>query len=165
MGARQPASLPHLCMGDQVDVDVARGADDVRADAWSRQHGSEPGSSAAAQYQLGGILGAGELQQRVGNVVSDDLVVGAAQGLDKLSLGSQVGWVGAGEPVGAGDVHRKKLPPGRSSCDARGASDQRLAFGSAGQGHDDAFAGLPGLLNLVLLAVQLQGLVDLVCSP
>jgi hypothetical protein len=62
-------------------------------------------------------------------------------------------------------MHREKLPPCRSGRDAGRPPDKGLAFGSPGQGHDDAFASLPGLLDVVLFAVELQCLVDLVGSP
>ena len=52
-----------------------------------------PVSSAASrerrltpEHELGGVLGAGEVEQRLGDVVADDLVVGAAEGLDQSPL-------------------------------------------------------------------------------
>ena len=61
--------------------------------------------AAAAEHQLGGVLRPGELEQRLGDVVADDLVVGAAEGLHQLPLRGEVGRAGAGQPVRAGDVH------------------------------------------------------------
>ena len=43
---------------------------------------------------------AGEVQQRVGHVVADDLVVAAAERLDQPPLRGQRGRVGPGQPVG-----------------------------------------------------------------
>ena len=54
---------------------------------------------------------------------------------------------------------------GRAGRDAGRTTDQGLAFGPAGHRDDDPFAGLPGLRDVVLVAVQLQGLVDLVGGP
>ena len=63
----------------------------------------------------------------VRHVVADDLVVGAAEGLDQQSLGGQGRGVGAGEPVGAGDVDGEQVAArwtGRRSA-PRGGSGSR----------------------------------------
>ena len=39
----------------------------------------EPAPPAGAEHELGGVDAAGEVEQRVGDVVADDLVVGAAE--------------------------------------------------------------------------------------
>ena len=125
---RQPATLAHLGVRDEVDVDVAGLADGGGPDAGPAQQRREPRAPAAAEHELGGVLRPGELQQRLGHVVADDLVVGAAEGLDQLSLPGQVGGAGAGEPVGAGDVDREQVTAGRAGGDARGPPDQGLAL-------------------------------------
>ena len=52
-----------------------------------------------------------------------------------------------------------------SGRDPRGAPDEGLAFGSAGEGDDDPFAGFPRPGDFVLGAVILQRFVDLVRGP
>ena len=160
-----PRPLPDLGVGDQVDVDVAGLADGGGPDARAAEQRREPGSAAAAEHELGGVLRPGELQQGLGHVVADDLVVGAAEGLHQLPLRGEVGGAGAGEPVRAGDVHRQQVAAGGPGSDAGCAPDQRLALGAAGDRDDDPFPGLPGALDVVLGAVGLQRLVDLVRGP
>ena len=125
----------------------------VGADARAGEQRGQPRAPAAAEHELGGVLRAGELEQGLRHVVADDLVVGAAERLDQLPLGGEVGRAGAGEPVGAGDVDGEQVAAGGAGGDPRGAADQRLALGPAGEGDDDALAGLPGPVDVVLLAV------------
>ncbi len=66
----------------------------------------------APEHQLGGVLGPGEAEQRLGHVVADDLVVGAAERLDQPPLLGQRGRVRAGQPVGPGDVHGQQVAAG-----------------------------------------------------
>ena len=90
------------------------------------------------------------VQQRARDVVADDLVVGAAEALDQLPLRGQVGRAGAGQAVGAGDVHGEQVAAGGAGGDPGGPADQRLALGPAGERDDDPFPGLPGAVDVVL---------------
>ncbi len=147
-------------MGDHVDVDVPGQLHRGLADAASGERAQQPSAPAGAEDQLGGVLGAGEVEQRARDVVADDRVRAAAQGLDQLALGGQRGRAGVGEAVAAGDVDGQQLAAGRAVGDPGGTADQSLPLGTAGEGDDDAFAGLPDPADAVLRAVGLQALVD-----
>ena len=123
-------------------MDPARAAT-VGPDAGREQPG-EPAAAGGAEDELGGVLGPGEGEQGGGDVVADDLVVGAAEAFDQGPLPGQGGGVAVGQPVGAGDVHGEQVGAGVAGGDAGGAADQGVAFGAAGQRDDDAFAGFPG---------------------
>ena len=70
-----------------------------------------------------------KVEQRLGDVVAEHLVVGAAERLDQPPLGGQGALAGAGQPVGPGDVHgeqvaagstgRRSVPPGGSGSRPR----------------------------------------------
>ena len=162
---KQPPPGAHVRVGDDVHVDRARAADGPRPDARPGQQGEQPGPAARAEHQLGGVLRLGEGEQRLGDVVTDDLVVGAAQRLDQVPLPGQVGGVGAGEPVGLGDVQREQVAAGGPGRDPRGPPDQGVALRAAGERDDDPLPRLPGGGDVVLGAVLLQPLVDLVGQP
>ena len=148
-----------------MHVDVARAADGAGAETRPRQHRRQPGPAAGAEHQLGGVLGAGEAEQGLGDVVPDDLVVGAAQRLDQPPLLGQRGRVRAGQAVGPGHVHGEQVPAGGPGGDPCPAADQLLAFRASGQRDHHALAGLPGAADAVLGAVALQALVHLVGQP
>src|SRR5439155_18418321 len=106
-GAPGPASFAFL-VGDQVHVDGPGLGDGGHADAAGEQLG-EAAAAAGPEDELGGVDDAGEVQQRFGDVVADDLVVGAADALDQGALAGQVGRVGAGQAVAARDVYGQQL--------------------------------------------------------
>ena len=161
----QPPAAAHLRVRDDVHVDVAGPADGAHADPGPGQQGAQPAAAADAEHQLGGVLGAGEVQQGGGHVLADDLVVAAAQRLGQPPLRGQRGRVGPGQPVGPGDVHGQQVPAGGPGGDPGRPPDQRLALGTAGQRDHHPLAGLPGALDAVLGPVALQPLVDLVGQP
>ncbi len=66
-------------VGDHVDVDVLGGVDGGLADAGPGEEAVDPAAPAGAEHQLGGVVRAGEGQQRVGDVVADHDVVAAAE--------------------------------------------------------------------------------------
>jgi len=70
----------------------------------------------------------------------------------------------AGEAVAAQDVQHHQLAAG-PGCDSAGAPDQGLALRAAGDRDDHPFAGFPGVGDLFLGAIALQGDVDLVGHP
>ena len=158
-----PAALD-LLVGDQVHVDRAGLGGGGDADAAGEQLG-EAAAAAGAEDELGGVDAAGEVEQRRRDVVADDLVVGAAEALDEHPLPGQVGRVGAGEPVAAGDVDGQQVGALGAGGDPGGAADQGVALGAAGERDDDAFAGLPGAVDVVLGAVPVELVVDLVGQP
>ena len=82
-----------------------------------REQLREPAAAGGAEDELGGVLGAGEVEQGGGDVVADDLVVGAAEGFDEGALPGQGGRVGAGQAVAAGDVHGEQV--GAACCGRR----------------------------------------------
>jgi len=66
---------------------------------------------AGPEDELGGVLGTGEGEQRLRDVVPDHLVVAAAQGLDQPPLGGQRGGVGAGQPSDRVTCTASRSPP------------------------------------------------------
>ena len=138
---------PWVTMCTSMSPDPLDGLD---ADAGAGQHRGQPGAAARAQHELGGVLRAGERQQRFGDIVSDHLVVGAAQRFGQAPLRGERRGAGAGEPVGADDVHGEQVAADRAGGDPGGAADQRLAFRAAGQRDDHPLAGFPGLPDAVL---------------
>ena len=112
-GTRQPAAAAHLRVRDDVHVDVAGAADGPgRRCRGPVSIAREPRPAARAEHELSRVLGAGELEQRRGDVVADDLVVGAAERLDQPPLAGQRGRVGAGQAVRLADVHREQVAAG-----------------------------------------------------
>ena len=124
-----------------------------------------PTPAARADDELGRIDRPRELDEGARHVVADDLVVGAGEGLDQRALRRERAGGRRAQAVLARDVHREHLTAGRPRRDARATPDQRLALGAAGERHDDALARLPGALDAVLGAVQLERAVDLVGQP
>ena len=161
---RSPRRAPGVVVGDDVDVDVARAADDPLADS-RPQEGGDAAPAAGADDDLGGVLGAGEGQDRVGGVVADDGVEGAAE---LVGLGRQPGELvgrGPGEPVLARDVQRLPLTTRPPRRDPGGPAHQGGRLGSATDGYDDALARRPRGVDLVLVAVAVEALVDAVGEP
>ena len=159
--SRGPADV---VVGDDVDVDVARPADHALADTRAQQ-GGDTAAAAGADDDLGGVLGSGEGEDRVGRVVAHDRVEGAAQ---LLRLGLQLRQaVGRdpGEPVLPRDVERLPLPAGAAGGDPGCPPHQRGGLRSAADGYDDAFTRGPRGVDLVLVAVALEPLVDPVGQP
>ena len=105
--ALKPRSTIKVIESDSVPKTVVAGW--FLADAGAGEHGGQPRPAAGPQDQLGGVLRPGEGQQGLGNVVADDLVVGAAHRLGQPPLGGQRGRIGAGQPVGLGDVHGQQV--------------------------------------------------------
>ena len=91
---------------------------------------------------------AGERGQRLGGVVADDVVHGAAELGDELALRGERGVVLLREAVVDGDVHADQVAADAAGH-ARRAADQRVAAGDAGDADDDALAGLPRLGDAV----------------
>ena len=152
-------------MRDDVHVDVAGTADDLRADARPGERRGEAGAPAHADHELARVNGLRELHQRAGHVVADELVVAAAERFHEAALGAERPWAVAAQPVLGGDVHGQQLAAGRARGDPRAAAQQGLAFRAAGEGDDHALAGLPGAVDAVLRAVAAQRAVHLVCQP
>ncbi len=155
----QPAPAGEL-VGDHVDVDVLGGVHRGLPVAGAGEEAGDTPAAAGAEDELGGVVGAGEGEQRGGDVVADDHVVAAAQALDELPLLGEGAGGGAGQAVAAGDVDGEQVPARRPVRDAGGASDQGLALGAAGEGDHDAFAGLPDPVDVVAGPVVAQALVD-----
>ena len=121
-------------------------------------------AAAGADDDLGGLLGAGEVDQGDGHGVADDLPVGAAELLQQAALLGE-GRTGAGlETVRRHDVHADQAPP-QAPGDARRPAHELLAAGGAGDGHDHALPGLPRIGDAVRLHVALQALLDPIGDP
>ena len=153
-----------VVVGDDVDVDVARPGDHPLTDARSQQ-GRDPAAAAGADHDLGGVLGTGEGEDRVGRVVADDGVEGAAE---LVGLGGEPGQLvgrDSGEAVLTRDVQRLPLPAGPAAGDPRCPSHERGRLRPPADRHDDALAGGPRGVDLVLLAIALEALVDAVGEP
>ena len=104
-------------------------------------------------------MGAGEGEQRGGDVVADHHVVAAAEGLHQLSLLGERAGGGAGQAVAAGDVDGQQVAAGGAVGDPGGAADDRLALGAAGEGDHHPFAGFPDAVDAVVGPVVAQSLV------
>ncbi len=107
----------------------------------------------------------GEVDERGGGVVADHLVIRSAERLDERALLGEGPGGARAQAVLRRHVHGEQLAARRPRGDARAAAQQRLALGSAGEGHDHALARLPRPLDAVLRAVALQSGVDLVGQP
>src|SRR5262245_63763465 len=125
----------------------------------------DPAAPARTEHELSGVHATGEVEESGGDVVADDLVIGAAQAFDEYALLGEQGRFSTDQPVAARDMHRQEVGPLGPRGDARGPPDQRLAFRPAGKGDDHTLSCLPGLDDLVLGAVAIKLLVDLVRQP
>jgi hypothetical protein len=162
---RQPAAaLADFLMGDQVHVDRAGELGGGDADSGGEQL-SQPTSPGGAEDQLGSVVRPGEVQQRPGHVVADDLVVPAAEAFHQGPLPGQVRRVGAGQPVGPADVHGEQVSAGVPGGDPGRPADQRVALRPAGHRDHDPLRGLPGGRDPMLVAVPVQLLVHLLSHP
>ena len=93
-----------MCTSIGPDSAVVVDADAAGDSSWaSRPRRLAPSTSWVA------FDAAGEVEQRGRDVVADDLVVGAAEALHQRPLPGQVGRVGAGQAVAAGDVHGEQV--------------------------------------------------------
>ena len=144
-----------MAVGDDVYVDVSGLTDGATRGALAEQPGQRA-AAAVAEDQLGGILGTGERQQRLGDVFAEQLVIGPAERLDQKPLGCEGPLVCSGEPVGSGDVDGEQVTAAGPGGDPCGSADQRLAFGATGECDDDSLTGLPRAGDVVLLAVLLS---------
>ena len=113
----------------------------------------------------GDVLRAGELDECFGDVVADDLVVGAAQRFDEGTLPGQMGRARAGEPVRSADVHGEQVTPRHPGGDPGRSADQRVALRPAVQADGNPLPRFPKPDDVVLAAVALHLLVDLVGQP
>ena len=152
-------------MVDHMHIDIAGFTDDGRADPRAGKRRGDASAAAGAENELSGVDGAGELHQRGGDVLADDLVVGAIEFLYERALFGKCRGVPGAESVLAGDVHGDQFSAGGAGRDARATSQQRLTFRAAGEGDDDAFAGFPGAVYAVVFTISLQRLVDFVREP
>ena len=106
-----------------------------------------------ADHDVAGVHPARELQDRVGDVLAQDVVEGAAQGLDQGALAQQGLGGAVGQAVPEADVQGQQLAAGPRVRDPGAAPDQRLALGPPGQGDDDPLPGGPGVGDVVVGAV------------
>ncbi len=166
LGRRPHVALraPRLVVRDDVDVDVARLGDDDLADAGVGER-RQPAAPARADQDLRRVLGPREVEDRGRGVVADDGVERAAHVLGHGVQPVQPVGIHLHEPVAAGDVERQPLAAAGARRDARRSAQQHLRLRAARDGDDDALAGGPGGVDVVLVAVALETLVDPVGQP
>ncbi len=160
---RQRVPALGLGVGHHVHVDLPRLLDHRCADALV-EDSRPPRPPGRADHQLGGVLVAGEIQQRGWHVVADHGVQGGAEADGQLAHLAHLRRGDAGQPVAANDMHHHQFGAGLR-CDARCPAHQRFRLCAAGDRDDDPLARLPGVGDLVLFAVLLQRGVDLVGQP
>ena len=148
-----------------MNVDVARLADDGRPDSRAAHERRESRAAAHAHDELRGVHASGEIDQRSGYFLADELMESATEGFGELALRRQYVGPGAREPVGAAHMHREQLSTAGARRNARSAADQGLTLRIAGECHDDTLAGVPALVDALGCPVLLQGDVDLVREP
>ena len=112
-----------------MDVDVAARPDDAVDDRAARQLGP-PGLAGRAEHQLAGVLGAGELDERGGDVGAGHLGVPATELAQQPALFLESLRVAAREAVGRAHVDPDQLASG-SGGHAGTPPEQPIAVGSA----------------------------------
>ena len=162
-GGGQPGSGDFGAGGDDMDVDVSGLADHVVDHRAACQMGPSR-TTAVAEDELGGVLGAGEAEQPGRGVGCHDLAVGATEFLEELSVTYEEGGGRADEAVVGADVYSEQLALG-ALRHARGSTDEGFAAGGTRDGHRDALAGFPRFSDAVVLHVLLQRVLDPVGDP
>lgn len=152
-----------VLVGHHVHVDPAGVADDRRPDALVEDAGPSR-APRRAEHELGRVHLPREVEQRGGHVVADDAVQAGAQTRGEGPDLSHLRRRDTGEAVAPDDVHDHQLRA-RLGGDAAGPAHQGLRFGPAGDGDDDALAGLPGVGDGVFAAVLRERKVDLIGEP
>ena len=124
--APREAGARGLVVGDDDDVDVAAAPDHSGAGA-GEQGGAQRSAAGLPDHDLGGVDAAGELQERVGDVLADDVVEGAAEGLDQGALAQQRVGGAVGQAVARGDVDGQQVTAATGSprSGRRGGSGSR----------------------------------------
>ena len=122
------------------------------------------GTPARAHHDLRDVQRARGVEERVADVLADDLVVARAELGDELPLALEQLRGRRREPVLRNHVDGNELAvhPLRHS---RGSPDQALAVGRPGQRDEHPLPRLPGLLDPVPLPVLLEALVHPVGEP
>ncbi len=151
-------------MRDEVDVDVAGVVGHRRGDARS-QGLSDAAAPADADDDLGGVDPAGVVEDGVGDVVPRHLVELGPEVSRETAQARELGRVGRGEPVRGAHVAGDEVSAGRAGGDPGAPPQEGLAARASGQGDDDALAGRPGVVDALVGAVALEGLVDAVGEP
>jgi hypothetical protein len=120
--------------------------------------------AAGAEHDLRGVLGARELHQRGGDVGARELVVGAAELLQQNALGHEGVARRGAQTVCRPDVNADEFTAG-PGCHARGAANDVLAAGRAGDCDQHPLTGLPRPGDPVGFTVGRERFVDAVCYP
>ena len=162
--ATEPAPCRGACrrMRDHMDIDRPRSSDDLH-------EGHPPGdlletrSTGGAEDDLGGVLGAGEFEQRLAHIVPHHLVIVATEVLEEGAVLLEGGVV-AGEAVGRSDVHPEEFaarPHGHARCPA----NHCLASGNPGDAHHHSLPSLPGLDDALAAPIGGEGFFHPVGGP
>ena len=123
-----------------------------------------PGAARRAEDDLRGAQPAGRFDERLADVVADDLPVRPAEAFHERPLARERIAGGRREAVLGRDVHGDEVSL-YALCHARGTTDEPVAVGGAGERDEHALAGLPGPVDAVKAPVLVECLVDAVGHP
>ena len=140
-------------------------AREPRGGALAREQGQEPAAAARTENHLGGILGTGEPQQRLGHVVTGQLLEAAAEQRHKRPLGIQRRGIAGRQAVVTVHVHGQQVAAGGAGGDPGGTPDDGLIVLLAGDADDNSLPCLPWRGDAVLGTVPLQALLHPVGQP
>ncbi len=155
-----------LCLralGDHVDVEAVGASHDPVDDRPSEE--LVPAIPAAGpDHHLGGLLGAGELDERLGHSLPDDLPVAPPELVEQAALCQELRSGPGGEAV-RGDHVDADQPSVQPPGDARGTAHELLTSRSAGDGDHHPLPGLPRLADAVGHHVGLEVLLHAIGDP
>ena len=153
-----------LLVGDHVDVDLARSAAPTAAPMPSSKMRAHRDRREVPRTSWVAFISRAKSSSAAGTSSPDDGVHRGAEAGRQLAHLAHLRRGHAGQPVAAHDVHDHQLGA-RLRCDPRRPAHQRLRLRAAGDGDDDALAGLPGVGDVVVGAVLGERGVDLVGQP
>jgi hypothetical protein len=116
-----------------------------------------------AEENLRAALGARKGDQRGRDVVVDDLLILPLELLDEAPGQRRVGSPML-HTVRTDDVHGVEFGAG-ARRDARGASKEHLIDGTTRDADDESLTGLPGLGDVVIVLILLNGVFDTIGQP
>ena len=146
-----------------MDINRARAIDHTLGNSIGK---SVPPAWPAADNQLRRVDRACVFQQRAGDVVADEHAPLAIEIFHQLLQTAQRGrGLVGGQTLVAGDVDRHHFSARNSSCDTGGAPNECFGPVAARHRYDEALAGRPCRVDLVVLAVGRETFFDLVSQP
>ena len=152
---RRPGGLLAFGAGrDDVHVDVARRAHDA-VDHRALQERAPTRAPARSHDELGGPLGAGEVDERERRVGPDDLVIGTAEVFQEHTVSFEHARRRSGETFAGAHVHAEQIALGARG-DARRPAHQMFATRRARQRDHHPFPRLPRGRDAVIFHVALE---------